>query len=113
MGGGGRGDGAGGVWMSRWPEGRDDRRRESDGSRDAVKGQPTKVGFVWPLAYAFPYSVKSDSLSVLNKVGSHHITGLILVRLLNHVHVGFLERVSYRLHVNKNSIYIRKLIAAN
>jgi hypothetical protein len=52
MGGGGRGDGAGGVWTGRRPEGRDDRRRESDGSPDAVKGRPAKVGFVWPLAYA-------------------------------------------------------------
>jgi hypothetical protein len=45
MGGGGRGDGAYGRVGGRRAE------MIGDESRDAVKGQPAKVGFVWPLAY--------------------------------------------------------------
>lgn len=44
---GGRGDGAYGRVGGRRAE------LIGDGSRDAVKGRPAKVGFVWPLAYAF------------------------------------------------------------
>ena len=49
MGGGGRGDGAYGRVGGQRVEMID------DGSRDAVKGQSTKLGFIWPLAYALFY----------------------------------------------------------
>jgi hypothetical protein len=45
------------VWTGSWPEGGGDQRRESDESRDAVKGLSAKVHFVWTLAYAVAIDV--------------------------------------------------------